>query len=185
MKTSLNLASRRYVNRRALHQIVLFVILLLLVLLTFQLRGYLQGHEQAKEQTKDILKLQQEYQQLLGKAPPVFTSGEVERQNLEFGQAQALLQRDAFRWTALFDRLEKRLPDGVSITSFNPDYAGRKLALSGLARDLSALRAMLNSLHKGAYAQVFLKSQSQVKVKDAQGEEMIALSFQVTLEGVF
>ncbi len=185
MKVTLNFASRRYVNRRALNQLGILLSLLLLGVLIFQVSGYLQSRDQLRQYAKNLAELRQEHQQLLGKTPQNVSSALVEEQAVELQQAEALLKRDAFRWTALFDRMEKRLPSGVSITGFSPDYKTQSLELSGLARDLSGLQNLLNNLHKDSFDQVFLQNQNQVKVSDGQGGEVLALGFNVKLEGVF
>jgi len=185
MKVTLNFASRRYVNRRALNQLGMLFILLLLSVLFFQVNGYLQSWNQRQQYEKNLAELRQEYQQLRGKTPQNLDSALIEEQTGKFQQAESLLKRDAFRWTALFDRMEKRLPSGVSITGFSPDYKTQSLELSGLARDLSDLQSLLNNLHKDSFEQVFLQNQSQVKVSDGQGGEILALDFSVKIEGVF
>ncbi|HEY5672979.1 MAG TPA: PilN domain-containing protein [Malonomonas sp.] len=185
MKVTLNLASRRYVNRRALNRLGILLLMLLLVLLTFQVRGFLLRQNQVQNYEKNLVEMQQEYQQLLGKTVQSLSPEQLARQQVEFNQAQTLLQRDAFRWTQLFDRLEKLLPAGVSIASFTPDYKSRSLELSGSARTLADLQRLLNNLHNDSFAQVFLNSQTQIKVSDGQGGEVSALGFNVTLEGVF
>ena len=185
MKVTLNLASRRYVNRRALSRLGMIVVLLLLVVLTFQVRGFLSRQEQLQTYEKNLVEMEQDYKQLLGNAAQSLSPEQIKRKKEEFQQAQSLLQRDAFRWTLLFDRLETLLPAGVSITSFTPDYKAKSLDLSGNARTLSDLQRLLDSLHKDSFAQVFLLNQAQVKVSDGKGGEVSALGFNVTLEGVF
>ena len=185
MKVTLNLASRRYVNRRALNQLGILIVLLLLILLTVQVRGYLLRQKHVQNYEKNLAEMRQEYLQLQGKNVQSLSPDQLEEQQREYNQAQTLLQRDAFRWTVLFDRLERLLPAGVSINSFNPDYKTKNLELSGIARSLADLQRLLNNLHKDSFTQVFLTSQTQIKISDGQGGELPALSFSLTLEGVF
>jgi type IV pilus assembly protein PilN len=185
MKVTLNLASRRYVNRRALNHLGILLILLLLVLLTFQVRGYLYSQGQVQNYEKNLAEMEQEYQQLRGKTTQNLSSEQLDRQKVEIQQAEALLRRDAFRWTVLFDRLERLLPAGVSISSFTPDYKAKSLELSGRARNLAELQQLLNNLHNDSFAQVFLKNQTQTTVDNGHGGEVPALGFNVMLEGIF
>ncbi len=185
MKVTLNLASRRYLNRRAINQLGILFIVLLAVVFMVQVNGYLQGRSQLSSYEKSLTELELEYQELLGETPRSLSPQEVDAQKVKFQQAETLLQRDAFRWTALFDKMEKRMPSGVTITSFNPDYKARSLKLAGQARGLSDLQRFLRNLHKEPFEQIFLQSQGEVTVVDAQGVEQSALSFAVTLEGVF
>ena len=185
MKVTLNLASRRYVNRRALNQFGILFALLLLVILGFQVRDYLQQRGQLQMYVKNLAEMNQGYQQLQGETPRNLSSQQVEEQRADFLQAEVLLRRDAFRWTTLFDRMEKRLPSGVSITSFNPDYKTNSVELGGVAKTLADLQRLLKNLHKESFSQVFLQNQSEVIVKDKQGVELSALSFKISLEGGF
>jgi len=182
MKLSLNLSSRRYVNQHALKQLYLLLCLLLIMLLIFQIKSYLQSRGEIAKVEQNLRELQQQH----GRAPAErLTDEQIKMQQQEYSQARDWLQRDAFRWTALFDRLEKRLPDGVSIRSFNPDYKQKSLMLTGVARKLSDLQALLDNLHTDDFQQVFLQSQSRVDVSDGSGGKKKALSFSLKLEGVF
>ena len=182
MKLTLNLASRRYVNERALTWGCLALSLLLILLLAFQVRSYLQSREQNLAYRTNIAKLQE---QLRGKVPKRFTAGQIASQQEDFARAKAMLQKDAFRWTALFDRMEKLLPSNVSIQNFSPNYKANSLVISGVARNLIDLQDLLDNLHADSFRQVFLKNQSQVKVRDYQDNERAVLSFSIVLEGVF
>lgn len=182
MKLSLNLASRTYLNQRALRQIYLLLGLLFLVLLAFQIKIYLTSHQQRLGLEKNIADLQT---QLHGEPAPQLTADQISLQQQEHRQAEMLLQRDAFRWTALFDRFERLLPSGVSIRSFNPNYQQGQLQINGVARQLSDLQTLLNNLHGEKFRQVFLESQDWVEVSDGTGGEKPALGFSIRLEGVF
>jgi len=182
MKLSLNLASRRYVNQRALKRFYLLLSLLLVLVLTFQTKSYLQGRSEIESVRSSLAQLRQ---QLQGGTVESLSAEQIDAQQRRFRQAQVLLQRDAFRWTALFDRLEKRLPAGASVRSFNPDYAQKSLVLTGVVRGLNDLQQLLDNLHAEHFQQVFLQSQNRVEVSDGAGGKRSALSFSIKLEGVF
>ena len=182
MKLTLNLASRRYVNERALLWGCLIITMLLLLLLFFQTRTWMQSREQNLAHLAEIKKLEE---QVHGKLPKHFTREQIDRQQQNFAVAESLLQRDAFRWTALFDRLERLLPENVSIRSFNPDYTKGSLVLSGVAMNLVDLQDLLDNLHNDSFPQVYLRSQDQVEVLDYQDQKRPALGFSIQLEGVF
>jgi len=182
MKLTLNLASRSYVNERALRIGCLVISLLLLLLLGFQLRNGLQSREQNTGLRTEIAQLRQ---QLKGKIPRRFTKAQIALQQQEFGRAQALLSRDAFRWTALFDRMEALLPENVSIRSFNPNYKDKNLQIVGIARSLTDLQTLLDNLHGDNFKQVFLKNQNQIEVLDYVDKKRTALEFSIQLQGVF
>lgn len=182
MRLTLNLASRRYVNERALKLACLTLTFILVLLLIFQGQVFLQTREHNLAYQANIEKLQE---QLRGKIPKRFTKEQIALQQQEFAQAKAILQEDSFRWTALFDRMERLLPQNVSISSFNPNYKAGSLVISGVAQNLIDLQDLLDNLHADSFSQVFLKSQNQIEVFDYQGQKRSALQFAIQLEGVF
>ncbi len=181
MKLSLNLASRSYVNEQALKWVGGVLIFLLLILLFFQLRTYFQDRQLNIGYRANIKKLELE---LHGKVPE-FTAEQIATQQLEYSRAEALLQKDAFRWTALFDRFEGLLPKNVSIQSFNPNYKSGSLVFTGVAKKLNDLQELLDNLHADRFEQVLLQNQSQVEVIDYADQKRSALAFSIKLEGVF
>lgn len=182
MKLTLNLASRRYVNERALKLACLLLVAFLLLLLLFQARTSLQSREQILAMNVAIEKLAQ---QLQGEIPKRFSKEQIAAQQQDFAQAEALLRKDAFRWSALFDRMEGLLPENVSIRSFSPNYKEGSLVISGVAKNLIDLQDLLDNLHADSFRQVFLQNQNQIEVFDFQDEKRTALSFSILLEGVF
>jgi len=182
MKLTLNLASRRYINERALTLACLVLTLLLLLLLIFQLRGWMQSREEVLVHQAEINKLEERLQ---GKVPQRLSAEDIALQQQEFSVAQQLLQQDAFRWTELFDRMEKLLPENVSIRSFSPDYNKGSLTIVGVAKNLIDLQDLLDNLHNESFKSVYLRNQNQVEVLDYQEQKRPALSFSILLEGVF
>lgn len=182
MKLSINLASRRYLNQQVLKLILAGISILLLLILVMQGNAYLQNCQQALLYQTHIDSLQE---QLRGKLPQWLTPEELAEQRQAFQQAETLLQRDAFRWTVLFNRMEGLLPDGVSLHSFKPDYDQNSLLINGVAKNLEKLQVLLNNLQTVKFNQVYLKSQGEVDVDNGRGGKRQALSFSISLKGVF
>jgi type IV pilus assembly protein PilN len=182
MKLTLNLASRRYVNERALKFSCLLISIILLGLLMFQVYGLLQGQQQ---QIALQVSIDQLTEKLQGKVPERFTAEQIAVQKKEYAEARAYLEEDAFRWTALFDRFEGLLPENVSIRSFNPNYEQGSLVISGVAKNLIDLQDLLDNLYADTFKQVYLNQHSQLEVPDYQGDKREALSFSIQIEGVF
>ena len=182
MKLSINLASRHYPNQQALKMIFSGVIVLLFCVLAVQGKAYLDNHQLTLQYQEHLDSLQE---QLHGKLPKRLTPEELSEQRQAYEQAEILLQRDAFRWTALFDRMENLLPDGVSLRSFNPDYGKNSLLINGVARNLKSLQNLLDNLQADQFEQVYLKNQREVEVDDGRGGKRTALGFSVSLGGVF
>lgn len=182
MKLSINLASQRYLNQRALKMIFSCAIVFLLIVLALQGNSYLKNRQLSLQYQAHLEALQE---QLRGKLPKRMTVEELAMQQQKYHQAEALLRRDSFRWTELFDRMETLLPDGVSIRSFNPDYAKNSLSIQGVTRGLPQLQALLDNLQASKFQQVFLENQGEADVDDGRGGKRKALNFSIRLEGVF
>ncbi len=182
MKLSINLASRRHLNQRLLRLILSGIIIILLLVLAVQGKSYLQNRQQALQYQAHLDSLQE---QLQGKLPQRLTPEELAEQHQAYDQAEMLLQRDAFRWTALFDYMEGLLPVGVSLRSFNPDYGKNSLQINGVAKNLKSLQTLLNNLQSAQFNQVYLKNQGEVDVDDGRGGKRKALNFSISLKGEF
>ncbi len=182
MKLSINLASRRYVNRRIVSFVSLFLFLFLGGSLVFQGNGYLKDYRLAQTYHAHLDELKT---QLHGQQPERINPQEVAARRQSYDQAQQLLQRDAFRWTGLFDRMEGLLPEGVSLLSFNPDYTESSLHINGLAKKLKSLQDLLNNLEAEGFDPVYLNSQGQTEVDDGRGGKRTALTFSIGLGRVF
>ncbi len=185
MKLTLNLASRRYLNRRAINQGYLLLCLLFSGLLIYLAIGFFQGRRQIENYRADISDLQTQLEKLQMDMPRHLTDERIEKQKQDFVQAEAYLKRDAFRWTQLFDRMESLLPAGVSLRSFKPDYKNRSLLLTGVARGLPELQALLDNLLADSFQQVYLQRQGRVEISDGPGDKITALNFSLKIEGVF
>lgn len=182
MKLAINLASRRQLNQRLLNLTYNFSTLLLIFVLLVQGKALFDDYTLAKTYQLHLDAMQQE---LLGKQPEKVDQKEIAEQLQSYNRAKNLLQRDAFRWTALFDRMEILLPEGVSLRSFRPDYGKNSLAINGVARSLNNLQIFLDKLQKDNFQQVYLKKQGEVSADDGRGGKITALSFSISLTGVF
>ena len=182
MKLSINLASRRHLNQQGLKLVLSCAIVLLLLLLGFQGNTYLQNRQLTLQYQAHLDSLQE---QLRGKLPKRLTPEELAEQQQAYERAETLLQRDSFRWTVLFNRMENLLPAGVSLRSFNPDYGKNSLLLNGVAKKLKNLQNLLDNLQAAQFHQVYLKNQAEVQVDDGRGGKQTALSFSISLEGMF
>ncbi len=182
MQLTINLASRRYLNRRLFQLIFWVLVLLLSGIITWQISSFLAARQQEQEYRSHLQALQE---QLTGKRPEQQSAVGLAQQQAAYDRAAILLQQDAFRWTLLFDRMEQLLPTGISLRSFNPDYEKNALVLTGVARDLSRLQALLDNLHGADFQHAYLITQGEVQVNDGRGGKRTALSFSINLAGVF
>ena len=186
MKLTLNLASRTYVNRRALYLIYALVLGALVLLLAFSTSRLwqLQYHSRAMEER--LADLEKRLGEVEEPADPAVTPAALERQAPRGAIAHPLHDQDGFCWTALLDRLEGVALEGVSVSSLQPDYKERNLRLTGQARSVRELRSFLDRMIASPdFSEVYLLQQSNIKVKTPTGSERHAVGFSLVLKGVF
>jgi len=186
MKFNLNLASRRDVHKRALHYGFVAALCILLLFGGWEVNTLIASNNALQLTQQRLAETNQRLQILRG--GPIKTLSIEERASLEkeYSAIAELLRMDAFRWTELLDRMEKSLPEGVSLKGFTPDYKKRSLALSGEARSLKEMRLFLDRLLKNkSFKQVYLENHARIKVRDYADNEREAISFSLQLEGVF
>ena len=83
--------------------------------------------------------------------------------------ANGILQRKKQNWLFMLDRLEQVVPDGVMLTSIEPDKKTNALKISGVALDFKRVRTLYESLGSGTlFKDVFLETQSRVRVTEQQ-----------------
>ncbi|WP_020676037.1 PilN domain-containing protein [Geopsychrobacter electrodiphilus] len=186
MKLTLNLASRSYLNRRALNSGFIVFLCILLLSVGWAANTMIESNKMLHLIQQQVQETQQELLRLQGGPRKTLTSAErgfLEKEHEIVGE---LLAQDAFRWTALLDRMEKLLPEGVSLTDFQPNYKKKSLSLRGQAVDLKAMRLFLDRLlKKSEFDQVYLQNHSRIKVRDYADVEREAISFSLQIEGVF
>lgn len=186
MKFNLNLASRHYMNKRAVNQGFLAVVCLLLIFCGWTLNNLAAEYRSLQLERQHQAEVDRQLQNLRGEPKKPLSAKERAALENEFDVVEKLLARDAFRWTSVLDRMEKLLPAGVSLSGFNPDYEKGSLALAGRARNLKQMRVFLGRLLKNTdFKEVYLNSHSRIKVKDYADQEREAIAFSIELEGVF
>ncbi|PLX89223.1 MAG: hypothetical protein C0618_01550 [Desulfuromonas sp.] len=186
MKLNLNFAGRSYVNMRLIGQAYWLSAALLVVLLLWGVIQLLSTHTMIAEQDTKLAALQKDREELLGIESIALDTEKLEAVRADVVRSQVLIDQDSFHWTALFDRMENLLPDGVSLRGFRPNYKERSLDITGVAKDLNSLQTFLDQLlTDDTIETAFLQQQAETKVQDIKGTEYIALTFSVKLRGVF
>ncbi len=186
MKFNLNLASRRYANKRALNHGFLAALCLLLLFSGWSIVDLMQENARLRQNEEAVSEASQQLRVLRGGPKKPLSPAERAELEKEHAVIKDLLDQDAFRWTALLDRMERLLPVGVSLSGFNPDFKKKSLSIRGLSRDLELMRKFLDQLEKnGDFKQVYIKNHARTMVKDYADNEREAISFSIQLEGVF
>lgn len=186
MKLSLNLATRTYVNRRALYMSYAAAGLLLVLWLGINLFSL--RHDQT-EISRLEGRLQQVRQQLGGlgsEDAPSFDSSDYRALIDDLAFADSVLERDAFRWTLLLGRLEQLLPDGVALRTLRPEHRERELSVTAVARGVEQMSDFLDRLMASEVLDdVYLLSQESHEVTDPSGVKRPAVRFDLRIKGAF
>jgi type IV pilus assembly protein PilN len=182
MKLTLNLASRSYLNRRALRFSYLAVSALLVLLLAVNMYGYLRAHTRAGVLSDRLIDLERQQHIEKGPVAPKMTPLEQEQLIADVEFANEVLKKDGFRWTFLLDRLEDVVPERVNIRGIRPNYREGSFSLSGNARSVNDLRTFLDNLSKSPdFNDVYLFQQAR---KENKGGVSL-VTFSIVVKGAF
>lgn len=82
--------------------------------------------------------------------------------------ANTIIEKKMYNWLELLDRLEMVVPDGIAISSLEPDPKSQVLKLAGVARSFKNLRIFMEHLEdSGYFTDIYLLNQGDTKLADA------------------
>lgn len=159
MRVTINLSRRIYVHRPTLLLGYGVLATILICLLALQCYDLLQWSNQRSYLESEI----EEFEVQLGKRAGGNASlADIEQLAGSIEQASLLLEKDHYRWTELLDQLEEVIGPRIRLSSIQPNFKEKTIALAGQARDVAALRELLKSLSESeSFRDHYLKSQSQ------------------------
>lgn len=176
MRFDINLATKQYINTRQLNLVVAVAVMLLGGMLVSNLAAFTSASSEIDRLTADLAGhapkdaknvSPQEYQALLGK----------------IGFANTIIARKSYDWLALLDQLEGVVPDGVSLSSLDPDPKGGDLKITGVALNFKALRTFVEQLESSSYfKEVYLVSQAENKVSVSQKGTTFSITCKVPVK---
>lgn len=92
------------------------------------------------------------------------------------------LEKKGFLWSEFLLSMEDVVPGGVSITKIQPDYAGKKIRMSGFAKSIDDISTLIDNLKNSRYIKKsFLLKESSVLIDN----KFPARSFEIESEGTF
>lgn len=185
MKITLNLASRTYLNRRALYGFYVVMSAVLVLLLALSLFFHLRNQAHVKELREHLSTLKQEAAGAAKAEGNAFSPAAYEKLLTDVRLANEILAQDSFRWTALLGHLEEVVPETVAISAIQPDYKENSLNLTGLAKGVEDLQLFLDKLIASAhFSDVYLLQQARLK-ETGPGVAAEAISFRLVVKGAF
>lgn len=149
-----NLSTRPFYNERLVYVVLAALALAVLAVTAFNLReAFVLSGSRAQLQARAD-EFGQRARTLRGEAARLrsgINPAELEATSAAAREANAIIERRAFSWTALFNRFEETLPDDVRITSVRPkvDKDG-SIAVSVIlvARGVKGVDAFIESLER-------------------------------------
>ncbi len=183
MNYSINMASRTYVNKKALHLIYLVCGVILVAGLLYSTGYYFSLRSQIAATESRLQELEEKILASQGGGEAAgYSAARYERVLEEIRLANGILKRDSFRWTALLDQLEAVIPQNVKIQSIAPDHEKKSVKITGLARDLKDMKRFLDNLiGSGNYGDVLLLNQDV----EETGNVKTGIRFSIDLLGAF
>ena len=182
MKYSINLASRSYVNKRALYLGYALCGTLLFAGLLLNGGYFLKLKDQIRTTATRLTELEEKLLASQGDDVASYSAARHKEVLAEIESANNILKRDTFRWTALLDQLEKVVPGNVNINKIEPDHNKRLVKIEGMAKRLADMKRFLDNLIKSKdYTDVLLLNQASVDVEGGNPQ----IRFSIELMGAF
>ena len=183
--TGFNLSTYYYTDKRIAYPLFFFLILLVVAFTLYNVMAWRRlalDMEQTALRVSEIKKqlslLKKEVEQT-GKA--IGTKKERESLARRVFDINAILERKSFSWSELLYSLERASPRDVSITRVKPSYETKRVRISGLAKSLNDVTALVDNLRDTTYIKKsFLLKQGAARIGKKKHP---AVTFEIISEG--
>ncbi len=163
MRFKINLATRTYINKKKANSAIVAAIAILLLLLLVQVKIY-SGN--AGEISR-ISSLKTAEEARFKKRIPEFTEKDYQKLTEDIKFCNGLIQKKTYDWVGLLNRLESVVPDGLTLTSLEPDSEDHTLKLAGNSLNFGAMRHFMENLEASDFfSDVYLYKQDQNEQAD-------------------
>ncbi|TGU70862.1 fimbrial protein [Geomonas terrae] len=186
MRLTINLATKRYVNKRQLNAVLAVCLAVVALLLVYLVR--------------EVATNQAEINRIKGQmatasrgpagAPPI-PAAQMSELDAKIAFANTLIDRKSVNWVGLLDKLEQVVPAGVMVTQVDPSAQageGEKekkgtqgIKVTGIALSFANLRALLENMERTpGFSDVLLLNQGELKVGTSQRGYTFSVSCKVS-----
>jgi type IV pilus assembly protein PilN len=177
MRFDINLATKIYINTKLLKLYTAAAISLLAIILILNIRHVAAKSEEMKRLTNEIATLDSKFK--------IASRGVSEKEYHalldRIGFANTVIEKKMYNWVDLLDKLEQVVPDGIAISSIDPDPKSHELKLAGIARNFNNLRTFMEHLEDSrSFTDVYLMGQGEPKPGDAVQGFIFNLTCKVT-----
>jgi type IV pilus assembly protein PilN len=179
MRLTINLATRTYINTRIVTLSLASVGTVLAVILLVAVSGLVTDAGTVRKLTDDIAVL--DGKQRAGEQP--VNPGDYQALLDQVRFANGVIERKTVNWLQIFDRFESVVPDGVALTSIQPNIKNREIKVSGVALSFGKIRTLIESMESSKeFSDVFLTSQAERRGADNQKLMTFTFSCKVALK---
>ena len=179
MRLTINLATRIYINTRRLNLFIAGAATLLTLLLLFNISKVVTDFTEMHRLTKETAALEGKTR---GAQSAVVPEKEYKALLARIGFANGIIEKKAFNWLALLDKLEGVVPDGIALASIEPNPKDSVLKLAGIAKSFGSLRKFMENLEDSQYfTGIYLVSQAETQVSAGQK----GINFTITAKALY
>lgn len=186
MQIRLNLATRPYLNRRAVRFWLLLAALGLILIMGLNLVYGYQYYRQYRQVGQLLGELNLRMAEVEGVAAEEFSPDAYEQALEKVAILNRILEADQFRWTDLLSRLEMLVPAGVRITSLRPNFEDRSLEIQAISREIEDMTAFLDALlHSERLPQAYLLRHQEQELRRDSAQTQRVISFSLRIKEAF
>ena len=165
MKLQINLATKQYVDMRPFDMGLLIGALLLLIIFAFNIYEVAVTAGEGRRLNNELTGIA-----LKGKsAQPPVSDKDWKRLETDIAYANVIIRKKTFDWLTFLNAMESVLPEGVTVTSFEPKTATGELKLAGVALTFNGISMLLSNMEtSGRFTDVYLLTQTEQKFGKSQ-----------------
>lgn len=177
MRFTLNLATRTYLDQRLINRVLIGSVLLLLALLGWNVSRLSTNMGEQDRLLSEI----SGFEERMNRRPAGVSEKEFSLQQASIRFYNDIIERKTFDWLELLNQLEYATPEGIALSSLEPDKKSGEFKIEGLANSFSHVRAYLDRLEDSrAFRNILLLSHSPLTL----GEKSRGVQFRITCRSV-
>jgi type IV pilus assembly protein PilN len=160
MQIRTNLATRTYIDKKKLNNILLAGIAVLLLFLIVQIK--ICAFNAGETTRLNAMKISMESR--FKKKRIDFSENDYKKLTEDIKFVNGIIERKAYDWVGLLNRLEGVVPDGLTLTSVEPNSKEKTLKISGVSMNFKAVQRLLDNLEESNFFHdIYLEKQDESK----------------------
>ena len=159
MRFTINLATRTYLDHRAVNRLAFCAIVMLLIVSGWNITRSLSDMRELSRVNIEIASIQSR----LGAKPSGISEADFSRQKAHIRYYNEIIERKSINWLKLLELFESVTPPGVSLSSLSPDKKIEMWKLEGRARSFKGVQQYLEKLNSSKnFSDVLLLSHQNI-----------------------